>query len=104
MPKKTIKSTISLQKNLKALVTFNKTKHGDLGAYCGCSGAAVGSWLKGQSKPPIDKIGRICEFYSISLEDLVYKDIVIESKLKIIERVETIEKKRPKLPTSALLE
>ena len=70
--------TYNLSDNLKTLIFINKTDRGELAKYVSnVSKATVSNWVNGMNKPSIDKVLLLCEYFNVSLHELVLGEIVI---------------------------
>lgn len=61
--------------NLRFLLQKNLVKHADVAKAMGKNVQAVTEYLAGRSKPQFDGLLAMSEYFSISLDDLVYKNL-----------------------------
>ena len=61
--------------NLNHLLQKHDASQADLAAYMGVSNTTVNNWAKGYKMPRMDKIDKICLFFSIHRSDLLNPQI-----------------------------
>ena len=61
--------------NLNHLLQKHDASQADLAAYMGVSNTTVNNWVRGHKMPRMDKIDKICLFFSIHRSDLLNPQI-----------------------------
>lgn len=70
------------KKNLKYLLKFSGIKQNSFGKIVGVSGASIGTYLKGPTTPDYTVLIKIAKHFNISIDDLLTKDLEVESSKK----------------------
>lgn len=71
---------------LKQLRKKSRVTQTQLGEYCGYSHAAVVNWENGQREPSIETLIKIADFFGVTIDYLVGREITPEKKPFLIER------------------
>ncbi len=69
------KNKLYLSTNIKYLRTVNKKTQEELANVCGKKNTAVSNWEKGIRQPDAIDLAIISNFFNISIDDLMLKDL-----------------------------
>ncbi len=69
------KNKLYLSTNIKYLRTINKKTQEELANVCGKKNTAVSNWEKGIRQPDAIDLAVISNFFNISIDDLMLKDL-----------------------------
>lgn len=69
------KNKLYLATNIKYLRTINKKTQEELANACGKKNTAVSNWEKGIRQPDAIDLAIISNFFNISIDDLMLKDL-----------------------------
>lgn len=69
------KNILYLSTNIKYLRTINKKTQEELAYVCGKKNTAVSNWEKGIRQPDAIDLAIISNFFNISIDDLMLKDL-----------------------------
>ena len=69
------KNKLYLSTNIKYLRTINKKTQEELANVCGKKNTAVSNWEKGIRQPDAIDLAVISNFFTISIDDLMLKDL-----------------------------
>ena len=58
-------------KNLNRFLSEKQVPQNELAKYLGVSNTTINNWVKGYKMPRMDKIDKICSFFSINRSDLL---------------------------------
>lgn len=68
-----------IKKNLKFLIRRSGITQKALGREIGKERGAVNSYFTGKALPPVDVLLKICEFFGLTLDEIVRTDLEAES-------------------------
>ena len=71
-----------LSTNIKYLRTINGKTQNDLAILCGKKNTAISNWEKGIREPDALDLAVIADFFNVSIDDLMLKDLRIEKNDK----------------------
>lgn len=69
---------IYLSTNLKYLREINNKTQQDVAKYCDKTNTAISNWEKGIREPDAIDLSKLSQFFSISIDDLMLKDLRID--------------------------
>lgn len=69
-----------LSTNIKYLRTINKKTQNDLALLCGKKNTAISNWEKGIREPDALDLAIIADFFNVSVDDLMLKDLRLKKK------------------------
>lgn len=78
---------------LKELRIKNSVSQNKIGEICGVSKATVSSWEKNRTKPSIESIKKICDYFNVSTDYLLnhYVNNNLELELEDLEKIEKLK-------------
>lgn len=71
-----------LSTNIKHLRVINGKTQNDLAKLCGKKNTAISNWEKGIREPDALDLAIIANFFNISIDDLMLKDLRLEKDIK----------------------
>ena len=75
--------SMHLDLNIKCLREKNKMSKTELGRVLGSKHTVIGRYESEESYPPIKKLVKICELFSVSFDDLLFKNLEIEGYIEV---------------------
>ncbi len=70
-----------IAKNIKYLIEKSKIPKDTLGEEFGLTRGVIGTYIAGKSKPKLDTLLKISEYFSISTDDLLKKDLTLQEEV-----------------------
>lgn len=76
----------TLEKNLKEIAKINSKELKVMFKEIGVSPAAFTQWKYGRRRPKVETIKKLADYFNITIDDLLLKEIKIEYKIIVDEK------------------
>ena len=83
---------IIFETNLKLLMAMNSLTQEELAEKCNVSRQTVGTWRSGKRFPSIDDLGRLCDIFNVTLDEIVYgSERLLNDSAILLKKLEEIQ-------------